>query len=57
MTIRELFGIELPITRLVAKWKASQNRTAEDRAAVATGLREAGQTAMANLIESSNPNG
>jgi transcriptional regulator len=37
-----IVGIEIPIRRLVGKWKVSQNRSAADRAGVALGLgREA----------------
>ena len=35
-----IVGIEIPVTRLVGKWKASQNRPAVDRAGVVKGLRE-----------------
>jgi transcriptional regulator len=31
-------GIEIPVTRLVGKWKVSQNRTTPDRAGIAAGL-------------------
>ncbi|ACB32303.1 FMN-binding negative transcriptional regulator [Leptothrix cholodnii SP-6] len=33
-----IVGIEMPIERLVGKWKVSQNRSAADRAGVAAGL-------------------
>jgi transcriptional regulator len=33
-------GIELPVTRLEAKWKVSQNQTAETRVSVARGLED-----------------
>jgi transcriptional regulator len=36
--LRAIVGIEVEITRLQGKWKVSQNRTASDRAGVATGL-------------------
>ena len=36
--VRGIVGIEMPITRLVGKWKLSQNRTAEDRNAVVAAL-------------------
>ena len=36
--IAAIVGIEIPITRLAGKWKASQNRSAGDRAGVVTGL-------------------
>ena len=35
-----IVGIEIPITKLVGKWKVSQNRSAADREGVARGLRE-----------------
>ena len=38
--LRNIVGIEIPLTRISGKWKASQNRTAADRAGVADGLRE-----------------
>ena len=55
--LANIVRIELPITRLVAKWKVSQNRTAEDRASAAAGLRAAGTPdamAMADLVEFSS---
>jgi transcriptional regulator len=33
-----IVGIEIPITRLLGKWKVSQNRTSTDRAKVAADL-------------------
>jgi transcriptional regulator len=33
-----IVGIEIPVTRLLGKWKASQNRPAADRAGVVQGL-------------------
>ena len=36
--LRAIVGIEIPLTRVQGKWKASQNRTAADRAGVAAGL-------------------
>lgn len=36
--LRGIVGVRLPITRLEAKRKVSQNRSAEDRAGVAAGL-------------------
>jgi len=47
-------GIEILITRLVGKWKVSQNRTAADQAGVVAGLRELGDAEalqMAELVE------
>jgi transcriptional regulator len=45
-----IVGLEIPLTRLVGKWKASQNRPAADRAGVAAGLSEDGQGAAASLV-------
>lgn len=44
-----IVGIEFAITRLEGKVKASQNRTAEDRAGVIRGLREEGSDAAAAM--------
>ena len=52
--LRAIIGLEIPITRLVGKWKVSQNRPAADRDGVVRGLREIGDAnavAMANLVE------
>jgi len=49
-----IVGIEIPLTRLVGKWKVSQNRPAVDRAGVVTALRkvdDAAARAMADLVE------
>ena len=35
-----IVGIEIPVTRLLGKWKASQNRVAADREGVVNGLRQ-----------------
>lgn len=46
-----IVGIEIPIARLEGKWKASQNRSAQDQANVAAGLGGAPETApMAQLM-------
>lgn len=34
-----IVGIEIPVTRLVGKWKVSQNRSAPDRAGIVAGLQ------------------
>jgi transcriptional regulator len=50
---KAIVGIEIPITRLVGKWKVSQNRPAEDRAGVVEGLLQVGRdsaAAMARLV-------
>jgi len=36
--LRAIVGIEIPLTRLLGKWKMSQNKSAEDRAGVAEAL-------------------
>ena len=48
-SLKAIVGIEIPIRAMVGKWKASQNRSAEDRAGVVEGLREAGDNAAADL--------
>lgn len=48
-----IVGIEIPISRLVGKWKVSQNRLPVDREGAAAGLRATGGAeaeAMADLI-------
>jgi transcriptional regulator len=45
-----IIGIEIPLSRVVGSWKASQNRSATDRATIAAGLRAAGAAAMADLV-------
>ncbi len=54
--IKMIVGIEIPITRIEAKWKVSQNRPQADRAGVIEGLEAAGDDAsraMAALVEKS----
>jgi transcriptional regulator len=48
-----IVGLEVPIARLVGKWKVSQNRPAQDRAGVVEGLRREGgedAAAMAEIV-------
>jgi transcriptional regulator len=40
--LNAIVGIEIPVKRLVGKWKVSQNRPAVDRESVIAGLTEAG---------------
>ena len=47
--LRAIVGIEIPIAKLVGKWKVSQNRSAADRAGVARGLRETGDDGAATM--------
>jgi transcriptional regulator len=57
--LANIVGIELGITRILAKTKASQNRTSEDRASAIAGLEATGDlrnAAMAALIrDASDP--
>jgi transcriptional regulator len=50
-----IVAIELPIERLVGKWKVSQNRSAADRAGVATGLRADAAPQAAAMAELVHP--
>lgn len=45
--LRAIVGIRIPVTRLVGKWKVSQNRSETDRLGVADGL---GADPMAALV-------
>lgn len=38
--LRAIVGIAIPVTRLIGKWKTSQNRSEPDRSGVARGLAE-----------------
>jgi transcriptional regulator len=52
--LQSIVGIEIPISRLVGKWKVSQNRPAADRLGVVAGLlsREDAQAReMATLVQ------
>ncbi len=54
--LRAIVGIEIPLSRLVGKWKVSQNRSEADRSGVANGLSsDTGHTAMASLVRSTGP--
>lgn len=51
--VAAIVGLEIPIRRLIGKWKVSQNRPAADRTGVAEGLRAAAHpdhVAMADLV-------
>jgi transcriptional regulator len=50
--LRAIVGIEIPVDRLIGKWKISQNRSDADRLGVAAGLAEgaAPAQAMAELV-------
>jgi transcriptional regulator len=47
--LEAIVGIEIPITRLVGKWKVSQNRPAADRLGVAEGLLGRGDEVSAEM--------
>jgi transcriptional regulator len=52
--LEQIVGFEIPIARLVGKFKASQNRRDADRAGAIAGLRETGDpgnVAMAELMD------
>jgi len=52
--VTAIVGIEIPLRSLTGKWKMSQNRSAADRTAVASGLRSQGgeeKEAVATLVE------
>ena len=53
--IRGIVGLEIEIRQIEGKWKASQNRSIEDRNGVVAGLGEAGQDAMATLVRNRMP--
>lgn len=49
-----IVGIEIPIERIIGKWKVSQNRSVDDRRGVVTGLNDEStpsDAAMAAVIE------
>jgi transcriptional regulator len=52
--IESIVGIEITITALKGKWKASQNRPLQDRASVVEGLKTRGHDEMAALVQSRN---
>jgi transcriptional regulator len=52
--LAQIVGLEIPITRLIGKFKASQNRRDVDRAGAIDGLRateDPGNIAMADLMD------
>jgi transcriptional regulator len=48
--LKGIVGVELTITRIEGKWKASQNKGEADRLGVEEGLRSEGEAAMASLV-------
>jgi transcriptional regulator len=54
--LKAIVGIEIPVSRLLGKWKMSQNRTAADRSGVVQGLRATDDheaAVIARLVERS----
>jgi len=54
MHLRAIVGLEITVTRLIGKWKTSQNRPAADQEGVVAGLRESDDAvsqAMAAAVE------
>jgi transcriptional regulator len=49
--LKAIVGIEVPVTRIVGKWKVSQNRLQPDREGVARGLRETGDADAARVAD------
>jgi transcriptional regulator len=45
--LRAIVGIEIPLTRLLGKWKVSQNRSPTDRQGVAAGMQAGSAEAQA----------
>jgi len=48
--LKAIVGVELTLTRLEGKWKASQNKGEADRRGIEEGLRAEGHEAMARLV-------
>lgn len=48
--LKGIVGVEMTITRLQGKWKMSQNRNVPDRQGVTEGLRQDGESAVADLV-------
>jgi transcriptional regulator len=49
--IRRIVGIEMPIAKILGKWKASQNRPEADRLGVVAGLKSRGDDASLDMAE------
>jgi transcriptional regulator len=49
--IGAVVGIELVITRLVGKWKVSQNQPLQNQNSVIAGLNANGKSVMAELVK------
>ena len=55
--LKAIVGIEIPIERLVGKWKVSQNRPLADRLGTAAGLRQHGDAQSLAMAELVSPSG
>lgn len=53
--IQQIVGIEITLTRLLGKWKVSQNQPAENQRSIIQGLRKSGQVEMAGLVAAKTP--
>ncbi len=53
--LRAIVGVELVLTRVEAKAKLSQNRSAADMAGVVAGLEERGESALASAVREAMP--
>ena len=52
--LEQIVGIEIPVSRMVGKWKISRTRSMADQLGAIDGLRttnDPGDTAMADLME------
>lgn len=49
--LRAIAGLEIPVSRIEGKWKASQNQPEANRRGVVDGLREHAADAMAAIVE------
>lgn len=49
--LESIVGIEIPINRIVGKWKTNQNRSVADREGVIAGLTERGNVGDAEMAE------
>lgn len=49
--MRAIVGVEIPVSRIDGKWKASQNQPEANRRGVIRGLREVAADAMATIVE------
>ncbi len=57
MHLRAIVGLEIAVTRLIGKWKTSQNRPAADQEGVVAGLREADDAASQAMAAAVERNG